>query len=219
MNVRKHYIEELNTLYQDILKMGTLVEESLRRALTALQNQDKNLAGEVKRGDDLINRMQLELEDRVTTIIATEQPVAGDLRELITALKVVADLERIGDHAVHVAKAVIKLADKPYLKPLNHIGKMTETGIAMVREALTAFMDRDAAKAEAVARMDDEIDSHHRQLIEELLHIMKEHPEHVEQATRLILLSRFLERMGDHVTNICECIVYSTNGRHVELNL
>jgi phosphate transport system protein len=219
MTVRQHFQEALREMNQDVLKLGTLVEEALRKAVRAFQDKDTEAAEQIIRDDDQINNMQLQLEDRCVVLIATEQPVATDLRRLMTSVKIVSNLERIGDHAVHMARATIRLKDETYIKPIiNRIPQMAEIGITMVHEALTAFINADVDKAVEISKRDDELDEMHAKVFSDLTAAMMSDANTVLQATSLLLIIRFLERLGDHVTNICEWIVFSNTGKHVELN-
>lgn len=217
MTVRQHYQECLQRTYGKVFELGRQVEEAVRQALAAFLAQDTAAAGRILEGEETINRMQLAIEDECVTLIAREQPVARDLREIITSIKVASNLERVGDHAAHLAKATIRLAGRPYHGSVGQIRTMGEQGIRMVREGLDAFMAQDAAAARAVARLDDTIDGIHDRLIEELIRTMHESEEQIEMATSLLFVSRFLERLGDHVVNICEWTVYGAEGIHVEL--
>ncbi len=218
MNTRIQFMEELTRLHHDILAMGTRVEEDLRRALEALRTGNQDLVQEVKAGDVVINALQIKIEDQTAVLIATQQPVAGDLRELVTVFKVTDNLERIGDHAVHLAKTARRLAEQPYGQSLERLERMAEVGCSMVRDALTAYLNKDAALAESTARRDDEIDSNHKAFVNEVLEFLMKNPDRAVQATKLIATSSFLERLGDHVTNLCEAVVFMVDGRHVELN-
>ncbi|HOX14346.1 MAG TPA: phosphate signaling complex protein PhoU [Spirochaetales bacterium] len=218
MNTRIQFMEELTRLHHDILAMGTRVEEDLRRALEALRTGNLDLVQEVKAGDEVINALQIKIEDQTAVLIATQQPVARDLRELVTVFKVTDNLERIGDHAVHLAKTARRLAEDPYGQSLERLERMAETGCSMVREALTAFLNKDALLAKDTARKDDQIDADHKAFVKEVLQFLMEHPDRAAQATKLIATSSFLERLGDHVTNLCEAVVFMVEGRHVELN-
>ena len=219
MTTRLHYIKAINDLNQEIVKMGTLVEEAIHRAIQCLLDQDIVLAQEIIERDEVINNKEIEIEDRCTLLIAKEQPVAGDLRHIITTLKIVTQLERMGDHAVHIAKAVLRLADEVYMKPLIDIPRMAEIGTGMIRDVLTAFMKGDSLLASEVAKRDDEIDNLHDQVLREVFTYMMENPKYIKQSANLMFISRYLERLGDHATNICEWIVYDTTGKHVELNI
>ena len=218
MKTRLFFLEELNRLRHDILTMATRVEEDLGKALTALRNNDAQLAREVVADDEVVNAMQLKIEDEAAIVIATQQPVARDLRELVTIFKLTSNLERVGDHAVHLAKTIIKLSGEPVFRSLEHLERMAETGRQMIRASISAYLSEDAQAARKAAAMDDLIDAEHKSLTEETLSLMKEHPELIKRAQRLLSTSANLERLGDHITNICESILYMTEGRHEELN-
>jgi phosphate transport system protein len=218
MGTRQVFAEELAALHQEILRMGVLVEEALRRAVESLVRKDGELAQAVVAGDADINRMEQEIEERCVVLIAREQPVATDLRKLVTSLKVVTQLERMGDHALHVARGTLRLLPEPYMKPLIDIPRMAEIGIGMIRDVLTAFLDNDAERAREVAQRDQQIDELHTQVMREVFTYMMENTSFISQSISLLFISRFLERIGDHVTNICEWVVYSATGERVELN-
>lgn len=217
--IRKHYHKSLAELEQEVLRMGAFVEESLRKAMKALSERDEALAQSVISGDDTINNLELEIQDRCTIMLATEQPVAGDLRHIITSLKIISQLERMGDHAVHIAKAVKRINGESLIKPLIDLPKMAEIGAEMVHEALSAYADGNSEKAVEVAQRDEAIDELHDQVWRELLTHMMEDTHSINQATTLLFVSRWLERFGDHATNISEWVVYDCTGNHVELNL
>jgi len=218
MNTRLFFLEELNRLRHDMLAMATRVEEDLGKALSALRSSDVDLAKEVLAGDAVVNAMQLKIEDEAAMIIATQQPVARDLREMVTIFKLTGNLERIGDHAVHLAKTVITLSGEPPFRSTERLERMVETGREMIRSSISAFLNQDAAAARKAAALDDKVDEEHKALTEEVLSLMKEHPEFVKKAARLLNTSNHLERLGDHITNICEGIIYMTEGKHEELN-
>ena len=218
MQTRVHFIEELSRLNHDLLAMGTRAEEGLRKALEALKTQNVELAREVKAGDELINALQLKIEDQAAVLIATQQPVAKDLRELVTVFKVTDNLERAGDHAVHLAKAAIKLAGEPPFRQVDRLVRMAEIECEMVRGAVNAYLNQDSAEARRVAAIDDSVDVEHKELVKEILELMRERPDQIQRITRLLTTSGFLERLGDHMTNICEAVVFMVEGSHVELN-
>ena len=214
---RKHFYEAMVALNDDILKMGVMVEEALREAVKSLENQDASRAQQIIDQDVVINDMEMSLFDRITTLLATEQPVAGDLRHLIGAVRIVTDLERAGDYAGHIARGTLHLRGENYLKPLTVIPQMGEIAVKMIQFAITAFLNEDTSMAESTAEMDRQMDDLYEGIFQILLPHMKENPEDVKQATELLFLARYLERLGDHVVNICEWIIYSQTGRHVEL--
>lgn len=218
MTDRMHFDMEREKLDKDLLAMGTRVEEELRKALRALRGRDVELAREVKADDEAVDALQRAVEDQAAVMLATQAPVAKDLRALVAAFKMADNLERAGDHAVHLAKAVKKFALEPPFRQIERLERMAETGAVMVRGVVDAYLARDVEAARRVAAMDDAIDHEHKALIEEVLGLMREQPEQAERAAKLLTTSGFLERLGDHVTNACEAVVFMVEGAHVELN-
>jgi len=218
MGTRQVFEEEMAAVNQEILRMGVMVEEALHQAVKSLVNKDGELARAVVAGDAAINQVEQEIEDRCIVLIAREQPVATDLRRLVTSLKIVTQLERMGDHALHVAKGTLRLLPETYMKPLIDIPRMAEIGIGMIRDVLTAFLDNNAERAREVASRDHLVDELHNQVMREVFTYMMENTKNIPQSISLLFISRFLERVGDHVTNICEWVVYGATGERVELN-
>ncbi|MCX7025264.1 MAG: phosphate signaling complex protein PhoU [Spirochaetes bacterium] len=216
--MRIQFNEELNRLHHDILAMGSRVEEDLRKALLALKTGDIELVSEVKASDQIVNAMQMKIEDQAAMLIATQQPVAKDLRQLVTIFKVTDNLERIGDHAVHLAKTAKRLSDSPYPRPLDRLERMAAIDVGMVHDAVASFLNQDEALARATAARDDEVDAEHKAFVQEVLAYLAKNPDKAQQATRLIATSSYLERLGDHVTNLCEAVVFMLTGAHAELN-
>ena len=208
----------MNRLRHDILAMASQVEEDLGKAITALKNNDDELAKEVKAADTVVNAMQLKIEDQAGILIATQQPVARDMRELVSIIKLAGNLERIGDYTVHTAKAALKLSGEPAFRSLERLERMAATGTEMLRASITAYLNQDAQAARITAALDDRIDAEHKALTEETLRLMHDHPELIKKAVRLLRTSGFLERLGDHITNICEGIIYMVESTHEELN-
>ncbi len=218
MIARLHFEEEKKQVTEQVLSMGTRVEEDLRKAISAFKDKNTALAEEVKADDEVINAYQASIEDACARMIATQQPVAQDMRWLIATIKIVDELERVGDHAVHLAKAAIKLEKESHIKPMDTLEKMAEVGCDMIHLAVQAYINLDTEKARTSAAMDDRIDGYHKELVSALLDYTQKHPDKVAQGTKIIQTSGFMERLGDHVTNICELIVYCVEGVHVELN-
>jgi len=220
METRKFFSEELSRLRQDVLAMATRVEENLGKALTALRTRDSDLAKQVRASDSEVDTLQLRIEDDAAIVIATQQPVARDLREMVTIFKLTSNIERVGDHAVHLARAAKKLAktgDSPF-RAQEHLEKMAETGQLMLRAAISAYMAQDSKAARKAASMDDKIDAEHKELTENILKVMKKNPDLLKGALQILQTSNQLERLGDHITNICEAIIYMVEGKHEELN-
>ncbi|MGO8693150.1 MAG: phosphate signaling complex protein PhoU [Rectinemataceae bacterium] len=218
MPERTQFANEQARVDHDILVMGTRVEEAVGKALQALRARDVDLARLVKAEDEAIDELRDGIDDQVTAIIATQQPVAKDLRELVTVLKVTDNLERAADYAVHLAKAVKKFVAEPPFRQIERLERMAELGASMVRGAVNAYLQRDVAEARRVAAIDAEIDGEHKALQREALELMRERPEQVERAAKLLTTSGYLERLGDHMTTICEAAVFVVESRHVDLN-
>jgi phosphate transport system protein len=215
---RNYFDKELQELHLMMLKMCTVVEEALINTVYALKNQDVKMAQAVIDGDDVIDDMEYEIEDKCLKLIALQAPMAKDLRFIATALKIITDLERIADHAVDISKITLRLADEKYIKELIDIPRMGEVATKMIKESIDAYVKQDAEKAKEVAKMDDEIDAFHKQIFRELLLIMMEDPKKINQATNFLFVSKSIERIGDYVTNICEKIIYAVTSEHMNLN-
>ena len=210
--------EEMDNLRRELTLMASRAEENLGKAIAILKNGNDELANEVKECGKIIDEMQLKIEDMAMVLIATQQPVASDLRELVTVFKLTTNLERIDDYALHLTKAAIKFSSRPPFRSMERIGRMAETGQEMLKAAFSAYLAHDNDAAREAAALDDSIDAEHRALTEEVLAFIKEKPDLVKAAARLLRLSGYMERLGDHITNICEAIIYMTQGSHEELN-
>lgn len=215
---RNYFEQELQELQVSLLKMSSMVEEILSDSVKALKTQDVELAHKVIESDDEIDAMEFVVEDKCLKLIALQSPLAKDLRVIATALKIITDLERIADYAVDIAKITIKLSQEKYIKELIDIPRMTEIAVNMVKGSIDAYVKLDTEEADNVAKMDDELDGLYKQVFRELLLIMMEDPKTVHQATSFLLIARYLERIGDHVTNICERVIYCVTSEHVNLN-
>ena len=211
--MRKNYQKQLDELKDEMLIMAGKVEEAIWESINALQEQDLDRANKVIENDDIIDELEIKLEEMSTKLIALQQPVAGDLRTIIVISKLATDLERIGDHAVNIAEKVLEIGNEPLIKPLIDIPKMTEIVTRRLKESLDAFIRFDSAAAREIAREDEEVDKCDESILTELLEMMAEDSSIVEQATSLIFISRFLERIGDHSTNICERVIYMDTGK------
>ncbi len=216
---RQHLLTRISDLDRNILTLGIYVDEAMRNAIKVLKENDLEGAERVILEDDKINSMETAIQDDIILLIATEQPVAGDLRHVITSFKIIAQLERMGDHAVHIAKEVLKMGKTEYVKPLIDIPQMADIGLKMLKGALDAFAASDAEKAHRTAKMDDAVDNLRDQVNRELFTYMMENSNNFKQINSLMFVNRWLERFADHVTNICEWIIYDANGEHLELNL
>lgn len=216
---RQSFDKMLEEYKADILRMGNLVEQALNNAVTSLAKQDVELAQLVVDGDHMIDAFMEIVEDHSLKLIATQQPMATDLRRIGTGFKIINDLERIGDHAVHIAEITLRFADQPLVKPLVDIPRMAEIAQEMLRLMLQAYVVGDLELAKQASEMDDAVDEIHARVFDELVEMMQKNPETVFQATHLLLVSRFLERVADHVTNVGERLVYQNTGVHQDLNV
>lgn len=215
---RQVFEEQLDLLHRKIMAMGSLVEEAIHKSVKSLVERDGALADEVLRDDKVINEHEQEIQAGCFRLIALQQPVGGDLRRLGTMLKLVTDLERMGDHAVSIAKTTNRLLAETYLKPLVDIPIMADHVKAMVRDCLNAYIARDQAAAEEIALRDDVVDKLYSTIFREMLGVMSQQPDKISSGTHLLLVAQYLERIADHVTNICEWIVYMNTGKMTELN-
>jgi len=217
MEIRRTFHKRLRKIQDDVLVMGSMVEKAIERSIEALKKRDQELAGKIIGDDQAINRKRFSIEENCVELIATQQPMASDLRIIIGVLNITSELERIGDHAEGIAKIVLMIGDEPHLKPLIDIPRMAEKTEEMLRRSLKAFIDHDADAARQIAIEDDEVDNLYDQVFRELLTFMAEDPRTITRATRLIWVAHNLERSADRVTNICERVVYTVTGRMEEI--
>jgi phosphate transport system protein len=217
--MQRHFHEELEALKQTLLAMGGLVEDQIRRVMRALLERDDALAQEVIDRDQQVNAYDVEVDETCVSLLALNQPAAGDLRFITTAMKIVTDLERIGDQAVNIAQRVLELNHEPQLKPYIDLPRMAEKAQLMVKESLDAFVARDTELARKVCAADADVDALKEQLFRELLTFMMEDPKTIPRAIRLILISRFMERVADHATNIAEMVIYLVDAKMVRHTL
>jgi phosphate transport system protein len=215
----RHFHDELDALKQTLLAMGGLVEDQIRRAMRALLERDDVIAQEVIDRDRQVNTYDVEVDEQCVNLLALHQPAASDLRFITTAMKIVTDLERIGDQAVNIAQRALELNREPQLKPYIDLPRMADRAQRMVKESLDAFVAGDTALARQVCAADAEVDALKEQIFRELLTFMMEDPRTVSRAIRVILISRFMERVADHATNIAEMVIYLVEGKMVRHTL
>jgi phosphate transport system protein len=208
---------ELEQLRSEILRMGSLVESAIERAVQVLKTRDAELAQQVVNDDDVINQLRYDIEEQALELIATQQPAAGDLRTTIAATHIAVELERIADHAEGIAEIAKRIFDEPLLKPLIDVPIMAQVAREMIHGALDAFAAYDAEAAQKVAVRDDEIDALYQQIFRELLTYMLEDPRNISRATYLLWVAHNLERIGDRATNVCERVVFMATGRLEEI--
>lgn len=210
---------ELARLRDELLRLGSLVDSAIERALRALQTRDLALARQVIQDDQAINDLRYKIEENCLALIATQQPAAVDLRTTVAILNIIIDLERMADHAAGIAEIVIRMGTEPLLKPLIDIPRMAQIDREMLRRSLDAFIARDPDLAREVAQRDDEVDHLYNQIFRELLTFMIEDPKTITRATYLLWIAHNLERIGDRVTNISERVIFMTTGIVRELNV
>jgi len=211
----RHFQEELEQLKTRLLEMGGLAEEQVRLSVKGIVDRDRELVERVLLADEPINKLHIEIDGRCFTLLALHQPMAVDLRAIVSAVKINTDLERVGDLAINIAEAARRYALHPPVKKLIDIPQMAEIAQRMLRDALDAFVRRDVALAQHVLDEDDKLDSLKTQIFRELLTYMLQDPATIEPALDLILVSRHLERIGDHATNIAEDVIFMVSARDV----
>jgi phosphate transport system protein len=212
----RHFEEELEQLKTRLLEMGGLAEEQVRRAVKGLVDRDRELIDRVLNGgDDPLNALHIEIDSRCFTLLALHQPMAVDLRAIVAAVKINTDLERVGDLAINIAEAAARYAAHPPVKKLIDIPQMARIAQSMLRDALDAFVERDTALAQLVLNEDDRLDALKTQIFRELLTYMLQDPSTIEPALDLILISRHLERIGDHATNVAEDVIFMVSAKDV----
>src|SRR6202521_5932612 len=214
-HTNRQYEEELRTVRGDLLKMGGLVERQIAEAMEALVNRDTVKAREIIARDAEVNRLDVETDEQCIRLLALHQPAASDLRFITTGLKITTDLERIGDNAVNICERAIELNEEPQIKPYIDIPRMAPIAKSMLKDSLDAFTRDDTELAEEVIARDDEVDGLNYQIYRELLSYMAEDPATITRATRILFVSKYLERIADHATNIAEMVVYMVKGRMI----
>jgi phosphate transport system protein len=218
MTLRATFSAELHHVQSEILALGSMVDKAIGRSVDALKRLDHAEARRIIAADLDINARRFAIEEQAVQLIATQQPMASDLRCIVAALYIIVDLERMGDHAEGIAKIVLMHEDVPLLKPLVDIPLMAEKAQDMLRRSLDAYVRRDAELARAIAEEDDDVDRLYEQVYKELISLMVEDPTRFDRATWLMWVAHNLERCADRVTNICERVVFEVTGRMEEIN-
>ncbi len=211
--MERHFEEDFDRIKSKILMMGSLVEDQIRNALTALIERDEALARQVIENDHKVNTFDVEIDEMALDALVRYQPVARDLRFVTTAMKISTELERMSDLAENICERAIELNEEPQLKPYIDIPHMAERARIMVKESLDAFVKLDSALARKVIHDDDFVDNLTEQLFRELLSFMMENPKTISRAIRLSFIAKYIERLGDHATNVAELVVYLVEGK------
>jgi len=216
--MRETFDEQIRGLQEDLLRMGDLVDSAIERSIKALAGRDTELAREIINADEAINQAQRDIEERCLVLIATQQPLASDLRAITAVSSIATELERMGDYAKEIAHTTILMGDQPLLKPLIDVPRMAEKGRRLLHQQLDAFINRDADMARRLSAEDDEVDGLYDQVYRELLFLMMQDPKTISRATHLLWVAHNLERIADRTTNIGERVVFLVTGQVEELN-
>ncbi len=212
--MRNRFETQLEKLNYELVEMGNLVQKSIQGAVSGLVNKDLTIAEETIEFDAEIDRQEKEIESLCMKLLLQQQPVASDLRLISSALKMITDMERIGDQAADISEITIFLAEAPYIKQLDDIPKMANEATLMVVQSIEAFVNKDLLLAEKVIKHDDIVDEYFAKIKMELIDLIREDVNNSEQATDLLMIAKYLERIGDHATNIAEWVIFAITGRH-----
>ena len=216
--MRKLMSDRISLLNRDLLNMASLVEKQIYDSMTALKEQDIILADKIIKNDDKVDDMQKNIEEKCVKFMATESPVAKDLRRIYTTSKIVTDLERMADHAVDICKIVKRLNGVSFVEEILPIWRMGDIIIEMIKLSIEAYINGDVDAAYEICRMDDSVDTIHQGMFESVLKKMGKDETVINQGTQILFISKYIERVGDHVTNICEWIIFSKKGTYIDLN-
>lgn len=212
--VRTRFDKQLECLNNELISMGTLIEKAIEMAVDALINQDVEKAKIAMSFDDEVDKKEGDIESLCLRLILQQQPVASDLRTISSALKMITDMERIADHAVDISELTIEMAGLPYIKRLNHIKEMAKETTLMLISSIDAYVNKDLEKAQTVINSDDIVDELFLKVKGEIIDLIHENKENGKQATDLIMVAKYFERIGDHATNIAEWVIFSITGKH-----
>ena len=216
--MRNRFDRQLVQLNNELIEMGGMIEKAISDTVKALVNQDIELASNVIEYDEEIDHQEREIEQLCLKLLLQQQPVAKDLRLISSALKMITDMERIGDHASDISEITIALADQPYIKKLEHIQQMAKETMIMLVGSIEAFVDKDLEKANEVIKRDDVVDDLFDKVKKELIQMIHENADKGEQAADLLMVAKYMERIGDHATNISEWVIFSITGEHKSMN-
>ena len=212
--MRNRFDRQLEQLNNELINMGSLIEEAIEMAITALIKQDVKKARDVVEFDEEIDEKEREIESLCLKLLLQQQPVARELRQMTDALKMITDMERIGDHAADISEMTILMADKPYIRNIDHLQTMAKETMVMLVKSIEAYVEKNQEKAEKVIANDDVIDDLYDEIKMELIEAIQKDANNGEQATDLLMVAKYLERIGDHATNIAEWVIFSITGKH-----
>lgn len=214
--MRNRFDRQLEQLNAEMIEMGAMIEQAIEMAVTALVTQDVEKAKKAIAADDEIDHQEREIESLCLKLLLQQQPVARDLRQISSALKMITDMERIGDHAADISEITIALSEQEYIRKLEHIQEMAKETMQMLIQAVDAFVEKNKEKAEEVMKRDDVVDELFAKVKKDLIALIYENPENGEQAADLLMVAKYFERIGDHATNISEWVIFSIIGKHEE---
>lgn len=214
--MRSVFDKQLVKLNNELIEMASLVEQAIETAVTALVNQDVKKAKKAIKSDEQINHQEKEIENLCLKLILQQQPVAKDLRLISAVLKMITDLERIGDHAADISEMTIALAEKPYVIDLRGIQNMAKETMEMIIKSIEAFVNKDLEIAYDVIKHDDVVDDLFKEIKKQVIKLINENPEEGEQVADILMIAKYFERIGDHATNIAEWVIFSITGKHKE---
>jgi len=215
--LRKTFESEIQQVKDEILVLGSMAEQAILGSVDSLKKRDIKASEEILKGDKLINKKRFEIENQLMILIATQQPMAHDLRLLASSMEIISELERMGDYAKGIANINIRMGDEPLLKPLIDIPRMADKDVSMLHRALTAFVSDDVETAKAIPLEDDEVDALYNQIYRELMTFIIQDPKNIERANWLLWVAHNLERVADRVTNICERTIFIATGEMAEI--
>lgn len=215
---RENFVNKISDVKNKVLEMGAMVDKTIEDVATALITQNLDLANQVCENDNVIDQLDIEIEKECMMLLALQQPLAKDLRTVASALKIITDLERMGDNAVNIAEIILEIGKEPFIKPLVDIPKMVEITQEMIKMSLDAFVKEDAELAYKAAMLDEEVDRLYEKVVNDILGIIAENKDLIKQGTKLMFIGRYLERIADHSTNICERTIFMISGELKEIN-
>ena len=219
MSARSEFDHELENLHLDLIRLGGRIEEAIDHAITALEKRDHALAQTVIQNDRQIDDLDRAIEARCLSLLLRQQPVASDLRAISTALKMVTDMERIGDQAADIADISLRFGDAPFIKTLEHIPLMARIASSMVKESIDAFVKSDVKASHAIIQRDDEVDSLFETVKQELIGVLTRAPDSADQAVDFLMIAKYLERIGDHAVNICGWVIFFVTGERKDTKI
>ncbi|MDT8317790.1 MAG: phosphate signaling complex protein PhoU [bacterium] len=213
IHIVKQFEEELSRIKEKVIRLGGIVESQIAGAIKALTERDSQLAEKIIEKDHVINGLEVEIDELCLKVLATRQPAASDLRLITTAMKIITDLERVGDEAVNISERAVELNREPVLKAFADLPRMAGASQKMIKESLDAFVREDVKLASKVLADDDFVDDLNKQIFRELLTFMNEDPQTISRAMKVLFIAKYLERIGDHATNIAELVIFMVKGK------